>query len=120
MGTNKGQGGGGQGGNWRRPECQEATGQWQRPRPLPLGTRLTASPSPNPRPGAEEETPCVLSQGGSSLDTRSHVPSSTTGISYDVVALEKPQKYLGEEKALAMSIVLPHSAIYNNERRQCT
>lgn len=42
-----------------------------------------------------------------------------TGTSYGVVTLEKPQRWLGEEKALEMTRILASSTFYNNKKGQC-
>lgn len=47
---------------------------------------------------------------------RGHVPFFVSDINNGVIMLEKPQQYLGEQKALAKTNVLASSTVYNNKR----
>lgn len=67
-------------------------------------------------PSVEGGAPHVLSRAGVTLGRRGRVPSSVLGINCGVITLERPQKYWGEEKALARTIILASSSIYNNNR----
>lgn len=67
-------------------------------------------------PSVEGGAPHVLSRAGVTLGRRGRVPSSMLGINYGVITLARPQKYWGEEKALARIIILASGSSYNNNR----
>ena len=79
---------------WR----QQGNGKARNHLPWEHGSTLT---------GAEGETPYVFSQGGSSLDTRGHIPSSMTGITYDMVTLKNLRSIWGTRKLLQRLLFLP-------------